>query len=257
MKINPQILRLFQQKITGFSKSQLFLNPELSKDQEDILKKYIERLQKWEPVEYIIGSAIFYGYDFFVDNRVLIPRNDTEVMVEQVLTCNFKHLIDVGTGSWAIGITVTKERTLSSTTLLDLHNSALSVARKNAKQHNIKANIIQSNLLEQISNLKPYTLITANLPYIKNNDFCNVDKETQEFEPATALYGWPDTGFELYQELIDQIVIKWENKRIILFIEIWFDQSKYAKRYLLSKNLDFEVFKDNWWIERCIKIAFY
>lgn len=255
MKINPNILRLLQQKITGLSKSQLFLNPKISETEQNKIDLLTKRFESWEPIEYIIESAIFYGYDFYVDKRVLIPRNDTEIMVDRAIRCNFKHLIDIWTWSWAIGIAVAKEKKLNSLTLIDLHKSALWVTKMNARKHDIKANIVQSDLLEKINNIKPYTVITANLPYIKDNDFDNVDKETRDFEPATALYGWPHTGFELYEKLIDQILLKKQNNETILFIEIWFDQSKYSKKYLSSKNLDFEIFKDNSWRDRCIRIV--
>lgn len=256
IKTPTQILRLFQQKITGFSKSQLFLHSDFSSAQKANIHKYVQRYELWEPLEYIIESAIFYGYDFFVDARVLIPRNDTEVLVDRVLQSNFKHLIDIGSGSWAIGIAVAKEKKLNSLTLIDLHTSALAVARINLKNHSIPASVIQSDLLEKIKNIKPFTVITANLPYIRNNDFDNLDQATQIFEPSSALYGWPKTGFELYERLIDQIMTKKKENKTILFIEIWFDQAKYSREYLSSKHLDFEVFKDNSGIDRCIRIMF-
>jgi release factor glutamine methyltransferase len=256
LKINHQILSLIQQKITGLSKSQLFLRPDISKEQQNKIDQLITRYNSWEPIEYIIEQANFYGYDFFVDARVLIPRNDTEVMIDQVIKCSFKHHIDVWSGSGAIGITIAKERKWIASTFIDLHTSALKVTKINAKQHDIKASIIQSDLLSKINKIKPYTLITANLPYIKDNDYNNVDIETQTFEPATALYGWPKTGFELYEKLIDQIIEKKQNNKVLLFIEIWFDQSSYSRKYLSSKNLDFEIFKDNGGVERCIRITF-
>ena len=87
----------------------------------------------------------------------------------------------------------------------------------------------------------------------------NMSKEVIQFEPNLALFWWKETWFELYEKLISQIFLlkdKYFLKKIILFIEIWFDQKEYCKKYLQSKNLSFDIFIDNSWIERCVKISF-
>jgi methylase of polypeptide subunit release factors len=112
-------------------------------------------------------------------------------------------------------------------------------------------------------------IITANLPYIKNWDFKNMSFKTLKYEPKMALFWWKNTGFELYEKLINEIIklkiYKSRNlinhkqsdfKVIILFIEIWFDQYEYSKKYLENLWLKYEYFKDNTWIYRCIKINF-
>jgi release factor glutamine methyltransferase len=102
-------------------------------------------------------------------------------------------------------------------------------------------------------------IITANLPYIKNWDFENMDKEVLENEPHIALFGWEETGFELYEKLIFQIFeLKniYSLEKITLFIEIWFDQREYSQKYLESLWLEIEYFKDLWWIDRIVKICF-
>jgi len=150
----------------------------------------------------------------------------------------------------------------------------LEVSKINIKKHNLEDKVIQLHwdllssfilILNKKSILSPLQeggidlIITANLPYIKDWDFENMDEETIKFEPDLALYWWEKTGFELYEKLIHQI-LKLQSinniETIVLFIEIWFDQKEIAISFLEKLNLKFEIFKDNWGIDRCIKIYF-
>lgn len=216
----------------------------------------------------------FYSLPFYVDKRVLIPRNDTEVLVERVL----RHLkdepnsdvtlIDVGTGSSAIMTAVVKNSPISFVQVLwlDISLDALEVANVNVVKNNIqnKITLFQSDLLREILSgnisLQPTKniIITANLPYIKNGDFENMDSEVLENEPHIALFGWENTGFEMYEKLISQMneLKKIYSVNTILFIEIWFDQYQYSQEYLSSQGLKFEYYKDLNNIYRVIKIEF-
>lgn len=212
----------------------------------------------------------FFSLWLYVDKRVLIPRNDTEILVEKAIKeiKNSEYtLIDVGTGSCAILIAMMKNLSFEIiwSYALDISKDALEVAKINVQKHNLENKVIlsESDLLEIFLN-KTFILdtknviITANLPYIKDWDIENMDKEVLENEPHIALFGWEKTGFEMYERLIDQIyeLKKMSNLDIILFIEIWFDQYDYSKNYLNNLWLDFEYFKDLGWIWRCVKIIF-
>lgn len=216
----------------------------------------------------------FYSLPFYVDKRVLIPRNDTETLVDQALKCLKSYsneeisLIDIGTGSSSIVTAITKNIAFSLKKIyaLDVSPDALEVAKINIEKNNIqeKVSLHKSDLLEiflsESENIQSkYLIITANLPYIKNGDIENMDKEVLENEPHIALFGWEQTGFEMYETLIHQIFkIKniFQLEKIILFIEIWFDQSEYSRQYLSSQWLSFEYFKDLNGINRVIKIEF-
>ncbi len=257
-------------KKTGLIKSQFFLTEQLKLSQKQLeeLEKIFKKIAFWYPIEYALEKAEFYGLDFYVDKRCLIPRNDTEVMVEQAIKYLSENCIyiDVWTWSWAIPISIVKKTSTEGFSPLkafavDISEEALKVAKINIKKHNLenKIELLKSDLLEKINfSTKGFSsikyIITANLPYIKNEDFWNMDQEVILYEPAVALYWWKKTGFELYEKLIEQILSS--NIKAILFIEIWFDQKKIAINYLENKNLNFEIFKDNWGIERCIKIIF-
>lgn len=258
-------------KITNLSKGQLFLLEEIEEKHIENINNAFERLKKWEPLEYIIKKAEFYSLDFYVDNRVLIPRNDTEIMIDKAIESLLEHekitLIDVWTWSWCIAISILKNTSkINNSYIIDISENALEVSRKNIVKHNLekKVKLIHWNLLIDFLATNEYELnkniiITANLPYIKDNDYKNMDIETIDYEPALALYWWKETWFELYEQLIREC-IQLKNihhpKTITLFIEIWFDQKEYSKNYLKNLNLKFEVFNDNWDIERCLKIEF-
>ncbi len=251
------------------SKSGLFLIEEINEEYVDNIKNKFNRLKNWEPLEYIIKKAEFYNLDFYVDNRVLIPRNDTEIMVEtsikQINILNDILLIDIWTWSSCIPISINKNcKNIDETFAIDISIDALEVSKINIKNHNLEWKIsqINSDLLNSIIENKfinKNLIITANLPYIKNDDFDNMSKETIIYEPNIALFWWINTWFELYEKLIKQIITLKNNnnfENIILFIEIWFDQEDYSKKYLNNLNLKFEYFKDNNQINRCIKIVF-
>lgn len=250
-------------KMAGLSKEALFMSSE-DLDLWDITS-IISDIKNNKPFEYIVNSSEFMGIDFYVDERVLIPRDDTSVIVEEALKEDCDFLIDVWTWSWTIPISyllnVDKE---TEVIWLDLSNKAIEVSKINRGRHNLSYKIEESDLLSyifdnvDIINNKEKVLITANLPYIKNWDFGNMDKEVFVHEPDMALYGWKETWFELYEKLILQVlelkkIIKTE---IILFIEIGFDQKLCSSKILKDLWLKFEYFKDTSKIDRVIKIYF-
>lgn len=245
---------------------ELFLMEDID-DKLDILNDF-DKLSKNYPIEYLLNNAEFYWLNFYVDNRVLIPRNDTEVMVKNILkTINHNinyTLIDVWTWTSCIPISVLKNsNNFTNWYVLDLSSEALEVSKINLKNNNLEDKIKQfkSDLLNQlfVSNLylEKNLIISSNLPYIKNNDFENMDEEVILYEPKIALYWWEKTWFELYEKLLDQIFEfkkQFKLEKIFVFFEIWFDQYEYSKKYLEQKWLKFEYFKDMNNIYRVIKI---
>lgn len=254
------------QKITGLSKERLFILWTDFEIDSEKFNKYKEKIAKWIPFEYVINSSEFYGIDFYVDERVLIPRDDTEVIVENVLKLDFDLLIDVWTWSWTIPISILDNVDKNKKIIaLDISKDALEVSKINMSKQGFSYKIQESDLLSyiidnvDILSWNNKIIITANLPYIKNNDFENMDKEVYNFEPSIALYWWNETWFELYEKLISQILYLKLIKNEIeftLFIEIWFDQKDYSEFFLKELWLKFEYFKDTSKIERVIKIKF-
>lgn len=260
------------QKITGLSQKQLFFVEEISCQEAD-LDKYILQKKQGIPFEYILEKADFYGYDFFVDKRCLIPRNDTEIMVQSSLEVLWDNspttLIDVGTGSSCIAIALMNEakkykKNITNTYVVDISTFALEVSKINIQKFDLSLKIqqIQSNLLEAFLTRNTFILeknlvITANLPYIKDGDFQNMDPQVYQREPHIALFWWKDTGFELYETLllqIQQLKKHYNIEKIDAFFEIGFDQYEYSFQFLSQIGLKFEYFQDFHKIERCLHI---
>ena len=194
----------------------------LTKNQVTSYKLQVTRRLKREPLAYITGHKEFYGLDFRVNKHVLIPRPETELMVEEALkhvTHSTKHItvVDVGTGSGCIIITLVKILNLKSKILnlklfaTDVSQPALAVARQNAKFHGVSRHIkfFRGNLLEPIlknpkhlENPKNPIVILANLPYLTPKQVKN--SPTIEYEPKLALSAGPD-GLKYYRRLLSQI----------------------------------------------------
>jgi len=264
---NYQITELLL-KETDFSKNQLFLYEEVEKINNAWLTNQIELAQSWFPFEYIIKKAEFFWLELYVDERTLIPRNDTEVMVDSVLrlikeTKKYNYtLADIWTWTSCIPISILNNTNdISNTYVVDISEKALTVSKINIDKYNLEKQVSQHlwSLIDPIKDKLTWNIIiTANLPYILDRDFDNMSKETVEYEPDSALYWGPVTWFELYEELIQQCLDlkkNWNIKSIDLFIEIGFDQKEYSQNYLDNLILKNIYHKDNWGIDRCIHIV--
>lgn len=264
------IIDLIISKIADLSKNQLFLMDEIDDKYLVDIESAFNKISLGFPVEYFLENANFYSLDFFVDERVLIPRDDTEVMIDEVLNIFEENhiLIDVWTWSSCIPVSILKNvNRFWKCFALDISDKALEISKINIKKHNLQneINLIKSDLLEYflINDIllltKTKLIITANLPYIKDNDFENMDKETLTYEPDSALYWWEKTGFEMYEKLIWQVFeIKkiYKIQKIFLFIEIGFDQKEVSEIFLKKNDLKYKIFKDNLGVDRCVKIEF-
>lgn len=241
-------------------------HPEISlnKAQKNKFKEFIERRAKYEPIAYILGEKDFYGLNFKVNKNTLIPRPETELLVEKALdqilsstSSTNKTIIDIGTGSGNIIISIVRSFENNSNLKnidfkfygLDLSKKALLVAKHNAKKNNVadKIKFLKSNLLEcflkknlaikQFSNL----IILANLPYLEENWKNSLkDKDTKglKYEPDLALYSGED-GLDAYQKLSNQIK-SLSSKNILLFCEIGPAQKpKMKKIFSFAKKIAF------------------
>lgn len=197
--------------IIGKDRSFLFTHPEYNLS-PSLSKKLLDRLNrrfKSEPLAYILGYKEFYGLKFFVDQRVLIPRSETEELIDPVLNhirsirSKSVKIADIGTGSGCIAITLAKHLLNAKIHAVDIDENALAVAKKNAKLHSVDSKItfLKGDLLSPLP--EPVDIVVANLPYIKTNDLKTLKREISEWEPRVALDGGKD-GMELYQKLFDQ-----------------------------------------------------
>lgn len=198
----------------------------------DLDQRYIEAINQYVagiPPQYIIGKAPFYGEQFVVNKDVLIPRQETEELVEWILAANQQpqmSVLDVGTGSGAIGITLKKQRPDWQVTLSDLSTAALAVAQENAKRLNASVSVVQGDLLTPVAGSQ-FDLIVSNPPYISHGEEAEMDADVLASEPQMALFADHD-GLAIYERLADQLEQKIvETKQV--FLEIGFQQGAAVK----------------------------
>ena len=211
----------------------------------EYLKKYYQgdleeakkKLAAGLPVQYIVGNVDFYGITLKVNEDVLIPRFETEELVSKVIqyAANFKNpsIVDIGTGSGAIAITLKKKLT-SSVTATDISKKALNVAKENALENNASINFKEGNLLEPLT--EKYDIVVSNPPYIAyDEEIMDIVKNN---EPHLALYA-PNNGIYYYEEILKNIK-KYLNDKYLIAFEIGKSQGKKIQE-LSKKYLDNEA----------------
>ena len=202
---NPRLeIEIFLQHILDCKKIDLYINFENEVSAPDLkkLKGYIKRRLENEPSQYIVGKSNFYGRNFYVDNNVLIPRPETEILINACIEFlsmkDNPEIIDIGTGSGCIGITLAKEIPSSNVIAIDCSEKALAVAEKNAKNIGIKnIDFVKSDFLKQTIDLRA-DLLVSNPPYIPKEDISNLMADVKEYEPSKALTDNLD-GLEFYR----------------------------------------------------------
>ena len=238
-------------------KKHIILNSKetLNSKQLDNFKSFIERRKKGEPIAYLINKKEFWKDEFYVNRDVLIPRPDTELIIEQALKIYSKkskfRILDIGTGSGCILLSIIKERTNSYGTGIDISKKSINVSKINAKQLNLinRVKFIHSSV--DNFNIGKYDLVVSNPPYIKLLNLKNLEKDVVNFEPKLALSGGFD-GFSKIRKVISKasILIK-KNGKFIL--EIGFNQKNNVKKILKEEGFYInKVIKDYGNNDRCI-----
>ena len=220
--------RLLMQYILNESRQYVIVNDmeQLDKAKERQYFKKIEILKKGVPIEHITHQKEFMKLSFFVDKNVLIPRQDTEILVEEVINIakknNAKKILDLCTGSGAIAVSLAKYLPQAEITAIDISNEALKIAKKNAISNNVENQItfISSDMFTNLNEEK-FDIIVSNPPYIKTNVIKNLDIQVQN-EPYIALDGGKD-GLDFYKKIINESYqyLKYNG---YLCLEIGFDQ---------------------------------
>ena len=258
-KIKNSILdsEILLSKVINRDRKYIFLN-----SKENLNQKYLKnfnnlivRRKRGEPVAYLTNKKEFWKHSFYVDQNVLIPRPDTEIIVEEVLNelknNDSKKILDIGTGSGCIIISILKERKKCTGTGIDIEKKAIKLAKYNAKIQHIKNRIRFLN--SDIDNfyLHKYDLIISNPPYVKLHEINSLDKDIKNFEPKVALNG----GIDGYTKI--RLIIKKSSnlikKKGKFFLEVGFGQTREALKLLkLNGFYTNRVVKDLANINRCI-----
>lgn len=228
----------------NMARLQLYTNFDkpLTQDEREHFRNAIMERRKRTPIAYITGEKEFYSRPFLVNKDVLIPRPETEMLIDEIVsfhkTCNFTDfkVIDVGTGSGCIAVTIAKEIPSATVLATDISEEALTIARKNAEALNASVQFFKGNLLTPIDRDVTFNCIVSNPPYIETEVIGKLSEEVKT-EPGLALDGGED-GLNIIRELIDQCSSRLtDNGRLL--IEIGYNQGE-ALLQLLSKHPEFD-----------------
>jgi len=277
----------------NLDKTWLYLNNnyKLNKNEEKLFNNFINQRLKNKPVAYIINRKEFYGYSFYVDENVLIPRPETELIVEEVLKIlnnfypalaegqrgfnlaskNF-NLIDIGTGSGCIIISILNElekiknkKNICKSYANDISKEAIKIAKINSKKYNLNKKIkfitgdLEKVITEKIFSTSDQIIITANLPYIKDDDYKTLSLDIKKHEPKIALTAG-ENGLDYIEKLIN-LVSKIQlrlTQKIYLFLEADPDQMDEIVAIISQKlvSTDIEIIKDLSNNERIVKLLY-
>ena len=195
------------------------LDKEVDSDVEKLYKSSLEALKENKPIQYVIGNVNFYGLKFIVNKNVLIPRFETEELVEHVveyaksLNKDKIKILDLGCGSGAIGLTLKSILKDSEVTLVDISKEALEVAKLNANNLNLDVKFIESDWFSNVK-LEKYDIIVSNPPYIRADE--EIEEIVRDNEPSLALYGGVD-GLDCYRKILANIKPYLNDKFLIAF----------------------------------------
>ena len=244
------------EKILGYSKSDCIINSDkqLSNESVNSFKKIISDLRKNIPIQYVLGEANFYGLKFKVNRSTLIPRVETEELVEYILNHKFNSVLDIGTGSGCIAISIAKN-TDSRVTAIDISNEAIEIAKRNGIHNSVDVNFIVDDIFNFCHD-KKYDLIVSNPPYVLESEKKYIHRNVIDYEPHDALFVNDSNPLIFYKKIIE-IAKNNLNKDGLLFFEI---NEKFSNQIIeLLTDLNFveiELKKDINGRDRIIKSIF-
>lgn len=226
--------RLLLQHVLATGHTYVASHPEqdLSARQDEMFRALVARAARLEPIPYLIGEAEFCGLSFQVTPAVLIPRPETELLVEAAINyaerTGARSIVDVGTGSGCIAVMLARRLPSAQIIAVDVSEEALSMARRNIEAHGV-GDIVQlrhSSILQAVG--EPVDLIVANLPYISDAEWTMIDDGVKWYEPVEALRGGPD-GLDLIETLLQQAKLRLRPQGAI-FLEIGWQQGDAARQ---------------------------
>lgn len=237
----------------------------INNDKLTILKSALKRLMKEEPIQYIIGNTEFYGYPFLVDKNTLIPRPETEELVEWVLLevkkLNSKNqdkslnILDIGTGTGCIPISLAKKLSKATISAIDVSTEALKIAQKNADLNKVNIKLIAADILQTNNLSENYDIIISNPPYVRELEKIEIKKNVLQNEPHLALFVEDENPLIFYAKIAD-LAKQHLTKNGLLFFEINQYLSTETKQLLKNKGYkNIELKKDLFNNYRMIKAS--
>lgn len=254
--------KVLLEEVLQKSYMQMLLNEseEIPQEKAQEYKTYIDRRLNHYPLQYILGYTHFMDFQFDVSEDVLIPRNDTECLVEHANSILEKEIsisvedseyrvLDMCCGSGCIGISLKLYHKELDLTLCDISDAAISLTKKNLSKHQLTANIIQSDLFEMID--EKYNMIISNPPYIEKDVIPTLMSEVKDYEPMLALDGGED-GLDFYKVIVENSRKHLNNNGYLLF-EIGYNQGEAVSKLMETAGyVDIEIIKDYAGMDRVV-----
>lgn len=245
--------------VLGLSRLEMLLSVRkpLSSSDVAVMGQLAQRRMHGEPVAYIVGCKEFYGLEFRVSPAVLIPRPETEILVDYLCEhfrsgCS-QTLLDIGTGSGALAVTCAHLFPSFQVLATDISLSALHIARDNARRHGARVSFIQSNLLNALR-LAPADIILANLPYVPELRRGDLSPEVRDYEPSSALFAGAD-GLDCYRVLAADLS-RQARAGTTLLCEIDHTQGHEMTRLFSSRAASVRIFQDYAGFDRVVVVVF-
>jgi release factor glutamine methyltransferase len=249
---SASISSLVMERLTGMPKSRRVLHKteNFTLQQDELFQSYLTDLMDQRPVQYVLGEAWFGPYPFFVDENVLIPRPETEELVNWLLNDSSgrgpgKSILDIGTGSGCIPVYIKKKRPDFQVMALDIADSALKIAIKNSQALEAQVDFFLCDIRDsaQWEKLIPVDLIISNPPYIPEKQKGSLEKHVRDFEPAIALFV-PDEDPIQFYKLIGEIAINKLKPGGVVFLEIHHDHAKEIMEWFSKNGFSLDLKKD-------------
>ena len=256
------------ENVTGLKRLERIINKNVVLDDDKILQleEYLKELLTHRPVQYVLNEAWFYKMKFYVDEHVLIPRPETEELVEWItnevrntiygLRNKELQILDIGTGSGCIPISIKGKLRNVQITSIDISSKALQVANRNAEALHAEINFIQIDFLDEKSwdTLHHYDVIVSNPPYIPENEKGKLEKNVTAFEPAIALFV-PDDNPLIFYEKIVKFAQSHLNANGQVYVEIHEDYSKEVEKTFAENDFQTEIKRDIYGKARMIRAS--
>lgn len=239
--------------------SPLLLDREASDEDRHMVEVIVERLKNREPIQHILGETTFYSLPFYVNRHVLVPRPETEELVELILKDADKNaelnILDIGTGSGAIAIALAKHLPKAKVEAWDVSPGAIAKARENAKRNEVEVTLTEIDVFSELANGKKYDIIVSNPPYVLESEKAEMDKNVLDYDPHLALFVSDDDPLLFYRRIaeVGRDLLVSSGK---LYFEINRSQGLNTVNMLEGINYqNIELFKDISQCDRMIKAS--
>lgn len=243
-------------KLLGLTKTEIVCGEKILDDsKKEIFDAAMTRLKKGEPVQYIIGECEFMSLLFAVNSATLIPRADTEILVEEIIRLYDKdreiNILDIGSGSGCIAVSLAYYLKKAQVWATDISQKALEVATENSKTAGVSERVkfIRHNIMEGFPQInEEMDVIVSNPPYIPQKDCLGLDKKVKEFEPMNALDGGED-GLDFYRQITDIAKLKTDG---VLAFEVGINQAEQVAKIMEKRFFEIKIIKDLSGIDRVV-----